>query len=79
MKVAVARTAADSSARATRLATELELPVIESSARDSSAELSDLDFLLAYRDARLVLQCVREGHSGELCVDFSDAKLSCGH
>lgn len=59
-----------------RLATELELPVIESSATDSSAELSDLDFLLTYRDARLVLQCVREGQSGELCVDFSDAKLS---
>lgn len=76
MKVAVARTAADSSERATELAAELELPIIEFSATDSPAEVSELDFLLAYRDSRLVLQSLREGQSGELCVDFNDAKLS---
>ena len=76
MKLAVACTTSDVTDRAAELAVELGVPLIELPASQTPDEISEFDYLVAYRGSRLVLQSIREGHSGELCVDFGDAKLS---
>jgi len=76
VRVAVARTGSDSSEQENKLSTVLDLPIIELPFSYSPREVSDFDYLLAYRDSRLVLQSTGDAQSGELCVDFSDAKLN---
>lgn len=76
MKVAVARTDSDSAEREIKLSIDLDLPTIELPFSYSPKEVSDFDYLLAYRDSRLILQSTGDAQTGELCVDFSDAKLN---
>ena len=76
MKVAVVRTGSDSAERELKLSTDLDLPTLKLPFSYSPREVSDFDYLLAYRDSRLILQNTGDAQTGELCVDFSDAKLN---
>lgn len=76
MKVAVARIGSDSAEREIKLSADLDLPTLELPSSYSPRDVSDFDYLLAYRDSRLILQTTGDGQAGELCVDFSDAKLN---
>lgn len=76
MKVAVVRTGSGSAEREIKLSNDLDLPLIELPSSYSSREVSDFDYLLAYRDLRLLLQSTGDDKAGTLCVDFSDAKLN---
>lgn len=75
MKVAVARSGSDSVEREIKLSTDLNLPAIELPSSYSPREVTDFDYLLVYRDSKLILQTTGDTQTGELCVDFSDAKL----
>ena len=76
MKVAVVTSGSGSSEREIKLSTDLGFPTIELPFSYSYREVSDFDYLFAYRDSRLILQGTGDTESGELCVDFSDAKLN---
>lgn len=76
MKVAVVGSIPNSSDREAELAAELEVPLIDLPVNTNLGEDCEFDFLIAYRDHRLVLQSIREGQRGELCVDFDDARLN---
>jgi len=76
VKVAVARSGSDSAERQIKLSTDLDLPTIELPSPYSPREVTDFDYLLVYRDSRLLLQTTGGAQTGELCVDFSDAKLN---
>ena len=76
MKVAVVRSGDTSTEREIKLSTDLGLPTIELPSAYLPSEVIDYDYLLAYRDSRLLLQCTGDAQTGELCVDFSDAKLN---
>ncbi len=76
MKVAVVRTGSGSAEREIKLSTALGLPVVELPSSYSPKEITDFDYLLAYRDSRLVLHSCGKTQAGELCVDFSEAKLN---
>lgn len=75
MRVAVLGTAG-SQEREARLATELNLPIVQLPASDSPQEAGEIDFLFVFRESRLVLQSTSAEQPGELCVDFADAKLN---
>jgi len=72
----VARTGSGFAEREIKLSTELGLPTIELPPSYSPREISDFDYLLTYRDSRLILQGTGDAQTGELSVDFSDAKLN---
>jgi len=76
VKVAVARTGSDSAEREIKLSADLDLPTLELPSSYSPRDVSDFDYLLVYRDSRLILQGTGDARTGELCVDFSDAKLN---
>ena len=76
MKIAVARSGSDSAERQIKLSTDLDLPTIELPSTYSHREVADFDYMLVYRDSRLLLQTTGYAQTGELCVDFSDAKLN---
>jgi 16S rRNA (guanine1516-N2)-methyltransferase len=76
VKVAVVRTGSDSAEREIKLSADLDLPTLELPSSYSPRDVSDFDYLLAYRDSRLILQSTGDAQTGELCVDFSDAKLN---
>ena len=76
MIVAVARAGLNLAEREIKLSTDLDLPTIELPSSYSPREVSDFDYLLVYRDSRLLLQGTGDTAIGELCVDFSDAKLN---
>ena len=76
MKVAVVRSASDSTEREINLSTDLDLPTIELPSSYSPREVTSFDYLLAYRDSKLILQTTGDAKTGELYVDFSDAKLN---
>jgi 16S rRNA (guanine1516-N2)-methyltransferase len=76
VKVAVVRSASDSTEREINLSTDLDLPTIELPSPDSPREVTSFDYLLAYRDSKLILQTTGDAKTGELYVDFSDAKLN---
>lgn len=76
MKVAVARTGSGSAQRELELSRDLGVPLIELPAPDTARGASDFDYLLVYQDLRLLLQSTKDDQMGELCVDFSDAKLN---
>lgn len=75
MKVALLRQASDPAGAVEKLAVELRLPVLEPSALDSRANPESLDYLLAFDDSRLTLSSLDEANPGELCIDFTDARL----
>ncbi|MDA0279176.1 MAG: class I SAM-dependent methyltransferase [Proteobacteria bacterium] len=76
MKVAVVISGSDSAEKEIKLATDLDLPSIELPSSYSPREVTNFDYLLAYNDSKLVLQTTGVANAGELCVDFSDAKLN---
>lgn len=76
MKIAVVKASSASEEREIALSIELDLPIIDLPSSYSLAEVSDFDYLLVYRDQKLLLQSVIDPQAGELCVDFSDAKLN---
>ncbi|MBL4574239.1 MAG: class I SAM-dependent methyltransferase [Gammaproteobacteria bacterium] len=76
MKIAVARTGPDPTEREIKLSTDLDLPTIELPHAYLPREVRDFDYLLTYRDSRLLLQSAGDTQTGELCIDFSDAKLN---
>jgi len=76
VKVAVVRSGSDSAEREIKLSIDLDLPIIELPPSYSHRDVSDFDYLLAYRDSRLLLHSPGDAQMGELCVDFSDAKLN---
>jgi 16S rRNA (guanine1516-N2)-methyltransferase len=76
VRVAVARAGLNLAEREIKLSADLDLPTIELPSSYSPREVSDFDYLLVYRDSRLLLQGTGDTAIGELCVDFSDAKLN---
>ena len=76
MKVAVVRSASDSTGREINLSTDLDLPTLELPSSYSPREVTSFDYLLAYHDSKLILQTTGGTKTGELYVDFSDAKLN---
>lgn len=76
MKVAVVRIGSAVTEQEIRLSTELDLPIVELTSSYSPSEVSDFDYLLAFRDAKLHLLSVSDTKAGELCVDFADTKLN---
>lgn len=76
MRVAIVRAGPGTGERELKLSTDLELPILELPISYSPKEVSDFDYLLAYRDARLLLHSTGDARAGDLCVDFSDAKLN---
>ncbi len=74
--MAVARIGSNSAEREIKLSADLDLPTLELPSSYSPREVRDFDYLLAYRDSRLILQSTGDARTGELCVDFSDAKLN---
>lgn len=75
MRVAVLRQASDPVGAVEKLATELRLPILELPAQDSMVNPDNLDYLLAFHDSRLTLRSVDAVNPGELCIDFTDARL----
>lgn len=59
-----------------KLSADLDLPTLELPSSYSPRDVSDFDYLLAYRDSRLMLQATGDAQASKLCVDFSDAKLN---
>lgn len=76
MKVAVVRIGSDSTEQEIKLSTDLQLPLVELPSSYSPGEVNDFDYLLAFRDSKLILQSTGDAQIGETCVDFSDAKLN---
>jgi hypothetical protein len=66
VKVAVVRSASDSTEREINLSTDLNLPIIELPSPDSPREVTSFDYLLAYRDSKLILQTTGDAKTGEL-------------
>ena len=73
VRVAVARKSPDATESESRLAANLELPIIEFHDPDSA---SDFDYLFVFDGPKLTLLATNAAAGGELCVDFSEAKLN---
>ncbi len=73
MRVAVARKSPEATESESRLAANLELPIIEFNDPDSA---SDFDYLFVFDGPKLTLLATNAAAGGELCVDFSEAKLN---
>ncbi|GJM14194.1 MAG: ribosomal RNA small subunit methyltransferase J [Pseudohongiella sp.] len=76
MRVAVASSSPSVDEREARLATELEIPIVTLPLSSRPSELSDYDYVFAFREQKLCLVSTADAQAGDLCVDFLDAKLN---
>jgi 16S rRNA (guanine1516-N2)-methyltransferase len=73
VRVAVAKKSPEATGSESRLAANLKLPIIEINDPESAC---DFDYLFFFDGPKLTLLATNAAAGGELCVDFSEAKLN---